>query len=83
MMHKYYSLMMSSKPAPHNSAPAMASSNAVLPSPLGTAVETNLRRLSAKRHVSKTYPVDTAIQGTRPIVTNFSSRTDDYFTTIA
>ena len=70
--------MMSSKPAPHNSAPAMASSNAVLPSPLGTAVETNLRRLSAKRHVSKTYPVDTAIQGTRPIVTNFSSSTDDY-----
>ena len=45
----------------------MASSNADLAKPFGTVAETNLRRVSAKIQVSKTKPVETAMQGTRAI----------------
>ena len=63
---------MSSKPVPQSSAPAMASSTADLARPLGTKADTNLRRASAKKQVSKTQAVETAIHGTTgPIVSQY------------
>ena len=68
--------MMSSKPVPQSSAPAMASSNADLARPLGTEADTNLRRASAKKQVSKMKAVETAIHGTRAIFTICTSQTN-------
>ena len=59
---------MSSNPHPHSSAPATASFNAVFNKPSGTNDSIIFLKASARKHVNRTNPVDTAIQGTRPVI---------------
>jgi len=58
---------MSSKQAPHSSADAIASWRPILTRP-GFKGATSLLAASARKRMRRMYPIDTAIQGTRPIL---------------